>query len=216
MKLSMFLISLVTIFVFSSNLFGQYKSITKEEFESAKDTAESNTYKKARTETEIETNYSGGNVTSTTNYIKQFLPPKQSKSLIVIKKGNTIEKTEEVLIGNTLYKKENDGKWIKSNLKNLRGEGYSGIATSISESVSEYMLEETKDGKETFQHYKVSTVSQVGVLTAYNESEYWIKDGLVHKTVLITSVNKRDNVLYKSIGDYEYNPKNLKIEAPIK
>lgn len=217
MKSNFYLLALLTaIFLCYSNLAAQTQTITKEEFNLTKDKAESNSFEKARIETENETGYSGGKVTSTSTYTKEFLPPKQSKSLLVVEKGNSVEKTEEIVIGDTLYKKHNNENWVKTKLDNFGGGSYTGITVAKSESISKYRLETVKDGNEIFQVLKDSTVDHVGQLNAYYEREYWIKNGLLYKKVSVTSINNQNNVLYKSVENYDYNPKNLKIEAPIK
>jgi hypothetical protein len=210
-----FFVLLTILCVFPLFVFSQSKSISKETFESAQMKAEENTSKKIRTEISTETSYKDGTVTSTTNSTKQYLPPNQSRNLWIKKKGNIVEKNEEIIIGDFVYENQNDGDWTK---RNIIGNGeFMGVATKVgkTESVGKYRLEEIDEGGNKFQVYKLSRTDSLGAVSAFYENEYWIKDGLIYKKILKTSFVKRDNVISTLVETTDYNQKEFKIEAPI-
>lgn len=193
--------------------FAQAKSISEEVYETVTKKAESETHKSIRTENTVETNYKNGVLISTSNLVKEYLPPDKFKELVSSNRGNVLKKTEMIFVGDFKYEKTNDGEWIKSSDKSGSGIYVGTVSVEKNEMKNDYWFEVVKEGKNKFQIYTVSIVHSLGTAMAYYENKTWIKDGLIYKKTMDTSFGTRKNVIYKSITDYNYNP-NIKIDAP--
>ncbi|HEY0458509.1 MAG TPA: hypothetical protein VGC97_05105 [Pyrinomonadaceae bacterium] len=216
----------------SINVFGQAKSISEKEYGTTSKEAQSKTDKKIRRETTVETDYRNGKLTRTETISQDYLPPDKSKWLVLEGKGLRISgKTELIYIGDFEYRKENDGAWVKRNLKPKTngksddedtglGGGTSedgdsqGFTAIVEKTIDEYSLEEIKENNELFRVLTKLSVNEQKTET--NEYKIWInKNGLITKTTSNIEIKPARMVL-TSTATIDYNIQKPKIEAPIK
>lgn len=200
----------IALLALPSVLFGQAKSITSENYYSAIKEAELKTDKQIRRRIQIQKLYTNGEIRATLTDTTESLPPDKSKWISVEDRGNVVKRIEQITIGNAIYRKENNGAWIKRE-KNSGGYGISGKDNST----RDFFIEETMIGKEKFQVLIVKTVNYNN--TFFDESRTWIdKKGLILKKESTTSHIELKNIVSSVDVTYDYKLKAPKIEAPIK
>jgi len=225
-KYNLYLSLLILVFVYPLPSCSQNKSvtkeikpviekselITKETYDSIFKEATANVDKRIRKVITTDTRYVNNSVETIT---QEFLPPDKSKWLVVNKSGNSVTQIEIIYIGDLEYRKENNGDWIKRNLKaNSKGGGID-IISRKEEITKEYSIEETKIDNEFFRVLTAKTVNPPK--TFFQVYKVWIdKMGLIYKEESKISSGRIDNLLTSSITNYDYTLKDVKIEAPIK
>lgn len=205
--------SIIFIFlvVLSSVLFGQSKSITRENYYSALKEAQSKTDEQIRKRVKIQKLYTNGNITKTLTDTTEYLPPDKSRWISVEEKdGNVIKRIEQITVGGFVYRKTDNGDWIKRE----NDSGGFGIGGSDN-STSEFFIEETKIGKEKFQVLTEKRTSPNKI--DFDEVRTWVsKKGLVLKKNSTTSSYDLKNIVSSVEVNYKYNLKTPKIEPPVK
>lgn len=156
--------------------------------------------------------------------ILEFVSPFKQKEVVEVRSPNQNTRMETIRDGKNLYKKENDGEWIKFDGPLFRTlDGWTGGEQTV---IYRFL------GKESFNEQTVDvyemethTVSSMNYVTAAGTSrietkfvdkkKYWIsEDGCFLKTSKESeTVGKKS--LTRKTEIYEYDP-NIKIEAPIK
>ena len=191
-------------------LFGQAKSITKENYQSLLTEARTKTEKQIRKRIQIQKLYSFGKLTGTLTDTTEYLPPDKSRWTYVEDRGNNISQLEVIRIGNVNYRRENKGSWIEQK-REENGFGISGTDNST----REYFIEnETIKG----QDFHVLVEKKINYnKTFFDEKKVWIdKNGLIQKEKMTTSMSELSNIVSAIDITYDYKIKSPKIEAPIK
>lgn len=196
--------------VLPSILFGQTKSISSETYYSALKEAESKTDKQIRKETQIQKLYTNGKITETITDTTENLSPDKWRWVSVDEENGVVKKTEEICIGNLIYRKEDNSSWVKRG-KDDDGFGISGKDNST----REFFIEEATIGKEKFQVLIEKRVNYNK--TFFDEVKTWInQEGLILKKSMTTSENDLKNIVSLVEINYNYQIKPPRIEAPIK
>jgi len=197
------LISLLTLPLI---LFGQAKPITEEQYISARNAAESETNKQVRRRVSNWKSYDAGEGTSTGT--TDYIPPDRSRWIDITTKGTKVERIEQITIGETIYRKEDDGPWIKRT-KDSGGFGIGGREIGT----REFFKESVTIGREKLQVLirKMANYNN----TYFDEDKMWVNSkGLIVKT---ESTTKRGETLVsRNDVTYDYKAKPAKIVAPIK
>lgn len=210
---------LTIIFVIlTHNLFGQAKEITRSEtyqpFSEAREKLKGISYRL----TSKEVSFKDGKPNSWTENIREFLLPNRYRFIETEKYGDKVRKNEIVLIDDIYYCRKDGGEWTKSQ-KGCGGGGFSGISDLVS---SKFTVEETKlDGKSAklFQQYTtyIFPIKTEKEELAYFQDKFWIDEkGFILQREMEYGSVEPSFVRSKQTDVYEYNPKDLKIEAPIK
>lgn len=219
---------IISLFVLSLSLLAlncsaQVKPITKEEYESAQRIAEANLEKiPYKSSTKVE-EFAGGKLISTEMISEEALPPDKLKWTSVTTSGSEITKIERIYFGSIQYARENGGVWEKigSDEKNGAGgeekeTGAMMISGQESPNRKKHTLEQAKLNNQTVRLYTVSTIYdyQPNVLHTYRR---WINSAdLILQSEDIESEINSGKIAQRAIETYEYNPKNIRIEAPVK
>jgi len=208
-------ILLIAVSVFPLVIFGQTKSITRENYLSALKEAETKTEKEIRKEVSIQKLYANGEITRTLTNTTEHLPPDRSRWLGITAEGNSVGRIEQILVGNFYYRKENEGEWVKRAVVDDEGIGLGGGFGGTDDSTREYFIEEAKIGKEKFQVLIEKTVNFNK--TYFDERRIWIsKKGLIFKEAATTSFMELKNIVSSIDVVYDYKVKPAKIEPPVK
>ncbi len=204
------LIIFIAILILPIVLFGQVKSITSENYYTLLNEAESKTDKQIRKRVQIQKLYKNGEITATLTDTTEYLPPDKSRWISVQDRDNSIKRIEQITIGNSVYRKENNGDWLK------REKGSSGFGISGKDnSTREFFIEEATIGKEKFQVIIEKRVNYNN--TFFDEVKIWIdKKGLILKKMSTTSFNELKSIVSSVEVTYDYKLKPPNIEAPIK
>lgn len=214
-KLFLLLIFSLTI---STSIFGQLKALTEKDYELAQDNAHSKMDKIARRVVTMTNKYKNGVLDSTESLIQEYLPPNKEKWESFTKKDGVItEKLQLYYIGDFEYRKEGDGIWQKRNLKgNGSGEG-DIISGKEVKNLKQYLVFDTKLEEKNVSLYLFYRVYDLGKTLNFYFNRKWLdSSGLILKEETKESDIFPENVTLMESVNYEYNPKDLKIEAPIK
>ena len=191
------------------------KKITEQEYENIRKQVQSEVDKKIR---RITTNEIRNNVGSKSVIVKitqDFLPPDRSKWIIQEKSENKIETTEIIYMGDAEYRKENGKDWLMRNTKSNNSDNGSGFTAKGEEKNKEFTSGEIEIDGEIYRILVSKTVnSQIKIVSV---NKIWInKNNLIYKEESRSWIGSFDNVISFSTSDYDYDVKDIKIEAPIK
>ena len=203
----------------ATNCFAQTKAITKKEYETVQRIAEANFEKIPNiSSTKIE-EYVDGKLTGTKVITEESIPPKKMKWTEVETSGNETTKLEIITIDYIEYRRENNGAWVKRDFGKSDEDGSTSgdiISGEESPGKKKYTVEQAKFNNQPVRIYSVSTVYdfEPNIVLTYRR---WINsDNLILKSEDVESEIKSRKINRREIVTYEYNPKNIKIEAPIK
>lgn len=203
----------IAALAFSS--FGQAKSISGAEYQAAVDGAFETSAKLPRKMVSVRRQYKSGTISKTVENIIESLPPDNSRQLIIEKEGKVITETEIILLKNIEYRRVNKGRWVKQDLNKLKG-GFKLGSININPE-SEHSVEEVTVGNEKLRVFSVQTMHGAAGNIIYYEWQTFIDNkGLIRKATSKVSQSTTDNLFSDEVTTYEYNPKNLKITAPVK
>ena len=213
--------SILCLLILTTCVFAQNTTLTKEEFNSAIGNGASNAEKFSRRVVSVNKSFSKNQLTATYTSTQEFLLPEKSRWVTVDEKNNAeTVRTETIKIGNIEYKKQGESEWITTDLavKPLNPPKRLTVSTEKLETTDcwEYIVTETTlDGK-TVSLYFSYHVFDVKKILYFIEDFYWIgADGLLIKSSSKVSNTIPANVTSQRLITYEYNPKALKIEAPV-
>lgn len=217
-----FILLLILVGLASVNNFGQEKYPTKEEFDSAikksLEKAEKITYRI----TDISMTYDNKTLEETTTQITENLPPNKMRNVIttIDSNGKVTEKMVFIRIGNTEYTKTNDESWKKR--ENSKG-GPSGVvigkvgnSSDIKELNQYIIVPDLLENKKTEIYFNCQVLLFAKTFIFFEQRDWISADGLIIKSTSSQRNITPDNIVSVGTRTYEYNPKDLKIEAPIK
>ncbi len=216
------LFTTIVLFIFT-NLDAQNKFIKKDEYDSALIKAAQKQNNLPRRESGIINFYDAKKVIyEKRTSIYEYISADKTRSISKTEENGVVtEKYEFVKLGDVEYSKKDDESWKKK--ERLKGGSFGGdfvIGDKIeNKEVEEFLvLPTTLDNQITnmYFNYRVSKAEKDNQLI-FVESRNWISmDGLTLKWTYKVSNTVPENVSHISTTNYEYNPKDLKIEAPIK
>jgi len=150
--------------------------------------------------------------------VRENIKPDKVRYLVTEVSSKQTTKTELIQIGASNFCRINDGEWINS-----KGACRGGWITSVPDAVSsQYFVETVNDKGNTariyraYNLYKISDSGGKESMT-YEETKFWISEvGNFLRRETIYALKDTKQIRSKEIRTYEYDPKDLKIEAPIK
>ena len=210
---------LFLILVCCFSLYGQNsREIAADEFLKVRSDAyqKINEYNR-RTRGKIETFAStGGKLEESTVFIEERILPDKRRMLVTETKGGVAKTTEIIRISSIEYKKIDNGAWTSRDLSGIGGGTGSGTGTGSSESKFKYTLTETTlNNKEVTLYEQYITVPENEDVRFAHEKMWIDKAGRLIKRDFRGGFEKSGNVVRHNVVDYEYDPKDLKIEAPV-
>lgn len=152
--------------------------------------------------------------------IKEVVLPNKWREVIEERSKDKTSKTERLWDGSKLYKRENDGEWKKFDGGGGMGMSIrSGKFTKVFKFVEKIVLDGKNVNLYEVQITRVAnkfTQTSSYQVTYVEKSKYWIgEDDLLLKKKVENTIQGLEAVAVEN-WVYEYDPKNLKIEAPIK
>jgi hypothetical protein len=158
--------------------------------------------------------YENGKLVSITEIVDESLNKETRKYSHLEKSKSNTQKTELIQIGKIYYCRRNDKQWERSE-KWCANSGLSGISGIIS---SKFTVEDAKFNNQNAKLYRqYTTFSFDKNIVSYLEDKFWLNnDGLLVKREVEYGKVEPKMVSSKEVEIVEYNPRNLKIEAPIK
>ena len=218
-KIKSILFSNLCLLFVTVSVFSQNKIITKEEYSSALGNSATKADKIPNRITRTTSFYKNKVLNSTTKYISENIPPDKFRWVNIDEKNGVIVRNERIKIADIEYSKKGDGDWEKRDLKSDKSV-FGGMMTGeIIETKDcwEYLLINTTLDNQLVNLYFSYHVSEIQKILYFTESRDWINsDGLILKAMYKVSNTIPENVTNVTNTTYEYNPKDLKIEAPIK
>lgn len=154
----------------------------------------------------------GAVVASTTRTQEAILPDK-SRSLIVERKGNVENTIETIIIGSKIYDRKNNGQWTVREMRGGEGNG----AGFGSVSCLQYTEEEASVDGVLARKISSLIIKKDGNFLTFSNNISWVdQQGYYLRLEYVKGFFEPRIETYRSVTTYEYDPKNLKIEAPIK
>lgn len=214
------LLSIIFVSLALVNSYGQTKYPTKEEFNDALSNATIKKNKIPHRTTDVMKFYSNKVLTETRSIISESFPPNRERILTTFEKdGKVTSRYEFITIDNVQYSKKDNENWTKTdssvNSGGIVGKS-SGVVIESNELNSYLIIPSTQEPKPAEVYYQCN-VSLINKVFYFIEDRYWINpEGLIVKYFSTIKNTTTDNVTQIRTREYEYNPKDLKIEAPVK
>lgn len=210
-----YLLAVFFILTFSILGFSQTKQITSSDFfESNSNAFRLLATRTRRIVTKTET-FANGNVETSTTIINERLLPDKTRFYRTEKKGNEVESIEVILIGSTEYSRKNNGQWT---VRTLDGNG-SGSGSGIGGNISCLQYTEENDflGGVSARKLRSLTISKSDKGLTYDDFINWFdQQELLLRSERLKGLLDPKVETAHSVTTYEYDPTDLKIEAPIK
>ena len=151
--------------------------------------------------------------------IFESVSPESTRYVYEYRTADGVKRTETITIGKKKYQRLNNEDWKEITSESGGFGGGSGteikakITTNYKYLGTKSVKNQTSDlfEKVTTREYKIDGKLDKSV---YTEKYWFSKDGLFLKTE--SEYKNNGKVTSHTIFEYEYNPKDLKIEAPIK
>lgn len=207
----------VLLFILLNALFafGQKRKITSGEYFSAHSAALQKEQSVARRVETLTERYSGGNTEKKTTTVFESLSPDRYRRLIREQLGDSVTENESIRLGNFLYERKTDDAWTKVGVTDSEIPKKSGA--NCADCYSQQMtVEQTFLNNVSVYLYEVFYIHRNDTGSTYIVEKKWIsEEGLPLKTE--TSVRHLETKIerLKTVTTYEYNPTDLKVEAPI-
>jgi hypothetical protein len=202
----------VLCFGLTINVFSQTKEISSQEF--YKPILAIYELKNSYRKTTKEEFYKDGKISGTIEIVDESINADKRIYLYVEKYGDKNKKTELVQIGEIYYCRINAGEWKKSDRWCANG-GISGISNIIS---SKFTVEDVKFNNKNAKLYRqFTTFSPDKSVISYLQDNFWLNENdlIIRREIEYGGVEPK-SLSSKKSEFYEYNPKDLVIEAPIK
>ena len=217
MKRSIFvlIVSLVAAFTVS----GQAREITNGEFWRQYRAAVEKPFEISKRVTTKEEYFENGKLSDTTETVTEFLKPDKQHFVETYKSEKSSRKTELIQIGTSFYCRTDNADWKESDrwCANLK-------LRSLPAGVSyAYTVQETKLNKQAATLYEEYITykseywegkGKIGLL--YFRDKYWVShEGFILRREMEIGFVESKEVLSKDLDVYEYDLKDIKIEAPV-
>lgn len=190
----------------------QVKQITQDEFYAASGKAFRLMSERARRIIiKIDDIENGAVVSSLTRTEEQIFPDKE-RYVNVDRKGSQESVSEVIIIGSKMYRRENNGDWVVG-FRNGQGSGAGFSRTSC----AQFTEEDTSiDGVFARKLSNLDISKEGNVLTFENYSVWYDQQGFFLRSERVTGLLEPRIEKSRTVTTYEYDPKDLRIEAPVK
>ena len=220
MKSKNYILLIIFCFGVTLNVFSQAKEITKEEYYQ---TFQEAIIKKFQTPHRINTRqdeYKDGELFRSTEITEEFINSEKRHYLKVEKSADQTDKSELIKIGEIYYCRRNEGEWKQSQYWCLDRSG----SSIVNIMTFKYTVEDVEINNKTAKLYKEYITNRnkrsrnkdkEGL--SYHQSSRWFdEDGFILREEIKSGLIETEIIYNQQTDSYEYNPRHLKIEAPIK
>ena len=207
------------LFFLFTNISAQKQSFTEDELQNLRSNADEKL--KTVSHRRITVRYNSGGRGFSSMSVFEFIPPNRSHTITQRKTGKGIVMEEWISIGEKAYYRKANEEWqvAKEETVSGRGTGFGSGAKPIKTIEYNLIRGQTIKNQKADLYETVTTETYNLENNSYSNTfikRFWFDEkGLLLKT---EEQNKHKSTIqtYNITVDYEYNPKNLKIEAPIK
>lgn len=212
MKNKIILLSIMILaFVFISN--AQVKQITFSDFYDASNKAYKTMSERPHRSIVKTENFENGVAVFSIIKTKEQIAPDKWRVVTIEKKGNDEKVSEMMQIGTTIYTRENNGQWIANKITTGNDYG-TGVGRC---DCTQFTAEETFiDGVSARKLNKLEITKEEKGLTFDNNTIWYDSQGFFLRSERAGGWLEPRVETWRSVTTYEYDPKDLKIEAPIK
>lgn len=188
---------------------GQKKDISESEFwiavQRSREKAEGFNHRKTRKVVEFE----GAKITRSNEWLTEVVLPDRKRWVDKSKVGAKTSITEQITIGQATYCRKNRGPWL---MKDCREMTLSGGGSNISQSFS---IDEALLNGNKVSHYVYYRTFGKESDPNFDKFECWIDaNGRIQRELASVGSIRTGKLFSRNTASYEYNPKDLKIEAP--
>jgi hypothetical protein len=171
----------------------------------------------------IEQEYSKKIVTATCNVIEEYLSDDANRFARSSPKPNSRCQSQQVKVNRYLYRKNGSENWSKISLGG--GESSSNTGTKVggwgdpieTKNLHQYMvMPDELNGVNVNVYFHYEVLEMKGVLYFLMDYDWVNSDNYLVRSYKRVSSTLPESIDRDSTTTYEYNPKDLKIEAPIK
>ncbi len=202
------------------NAFSQTKQITEVEYYQSYRAANEKRLESSSRNVSRREFFKDGKSYITKDIKDEFMKPNKKHYLQIEKSAEGENKEELIQIGEKFYCRTGNDKWKQSSSWCLNT-GISGISNIVS---SKFTVEDTiinNQNAKLYQRYttykNIYSPDKDKEGLSYWESKFWVnKAGFILREESKEGLLEPVKLYRQEISSYEYNPKNLKIEAPIK
>lgn len=200
---------IILLLVFCLNSYGQEKEITRGEYFEATNTAYKKLYSYNR---RVTTKVEDFTQHKTRASVYEVIRPDKSRWLSIVTENDVSIRTESIIIGNFLYQRVNDGEWTKTELGG-NGIGIGNGIGATQDTIFRYTVTSVTLNNQSVQLFEENIITKYFL----DKKRIWIStEGLILKSEQTTEEVKPNKLRTRIVTEYEYNPQDLKIEAPIK
>lgn len=197
----------------ASAAFAQPKEISHEEYYRPYRAALKSFYEKSHRSIVRFEEYKNGVVGSSSDWTYEYVKPDRRRYVEVWSSGNRVSKAESIDIGTAKYCRKNDGEWMIA-----QGScGTGGASSGPSNIKSEISTVENSriDGRKV-KIYRNRYVYQRDKLElAFWETTYWLDEkGNLIREEMKAGLLEPEQMSWTKNTIFQYNPADLKIEAP--
>ena len=204
----------------SLNVFCQ-KQISKEDYYQIFREANKKRFDTSRRESSQLKEYKDGKLLYTVEFVSEYLPPDKYHSVTIQNFNDSTKKNESIIINKIRYCRKDDGDWKQTNEYCGYGAGIGGPSNIIS---TKYTVKDTKINDQKAKLYEEFTVYKNNYSSnkdkegfSFWQERYWLsEDGFILREESGSGLLEPERLYRQETITYEYNPKNLEIEAPIK
>lgn len=154
-----------------------------------------------------------GTVVASMTKTEEEIVPDKTRVLIVERKGNVENISEIITIGSKIYERKDNGQWTVRDMRNGEGRGAGSAGMNCVQFTEE---ESSVDGVLARKLSNLSITRKENVLTFSNSIGWIDQQGLLLRSEYVRGLLEPRIETFRSVAAYEYEPKDLKIEAPIK
>lgn len=213
MKNQIILIAVTILgFVLVSN--AQIKQISSGDFYAANNKAYQIMSERPRRIVTKTEDFENGAIVISTTKTEERIASDKWRFATIEKKSNVANTSETIRIGSKIYRRENNGQWAVSELSSGNGTGAGFTANA---NCMQYTEEETFiDGVSARKLNNLEISKNEKGLTFDSFNIWYDAQGFFLRSERIKGLLEPRIEVSRSVATFEYDPKDLKIEAPIK
>ena len=208
---------LVLVMLCCLSAYGQQQEITREKYNSAESEAMNKQAKTNRRVIIKAETFLNGMVEKSKETVYERLLPDKTRYLSTEILGGVSKKIESITIGFDQYTRINGGEWKYFDLRGSGSGAMGGGMGYMGKTTYKYTVTADTLDNQTMQLYEEYIEVQEKLGLRYDRERLWItKEGFLLKRENTFGYLSPEKPVSQSVAIYEYNPSDLKIEAPVK